>query len=304
MVIFCSLPVALSRALTFRMPLASMSKVTSICGTPRGAGRMPSRMNRPSDLLSAAMVRSPCRTWISTLVWLSAAVEKICDLLVGIVVFRGMIGVITPPSVSIPRVSGVTSSSRTSRTSPLRTPAWIAAPMATTSSGFTPLCGSFPKKRRTVSITRGILVWPPTRMTSSTWAAVMPASFKACSHGPSVFSTRSPTSCSSFARVSVKFRCFGPEASAVMNGRLISRCMSVESSIFARSASSFRRWSAMRSCFRSMPCSRLNSSTSQSMMRWSKSSPPRWVSPAVALTWNVPSPISRIEMSKVPPPRS
>ena len=34
-----SLPVALSLAVTFRMPLASMSKVTSICGTPRGAGR-------------------------------------------------------------------------------------------------------------------------------------------------------------------------------------------------------------------------------------------------------------------------
>ena len=39
MVIFCSLPVALSLAETLRMPLASMSKVTSICGTPRGRGR-------------------------------------------------------------------------------------------------------------------------------------------------------------------------------------------------------------------------------------------------------------------------
>ena len=43
MVTFCSLPVALSLALTLRMPLASMSKVTSICGTPRGAGGMPGR---------------------------------------------------------------------------------------------------------------------------------------------------------------------------------------------------------------------------------------------------------------------
>jgi len=34
MVIFCSLPVALSRALTLRMPLASMSKVTSTWGVP------------------------------------------------------------------------------------------------------------------------------------------------------------------------------------------------------------------------------------------------------------------------------
>ena len=52
MTIFCSLPVALSFADTFRMPLASMSKVTSICGMPRGAGGMPSRLNWPSDLLS------------------------------------------------------------------------------------------------------------------------------------------------------------------------------------------------------------------------------------------------------------
>src|SRR5574337_638114 len=44
------------------------------------------------------------------------------------------------------------------------------------------------------------------------------------------------------------------------------------------------------------------------MMRWSKSSPPRKVSPLVASTSNWCSPsmsaISMIEMSKVPPPRS
>ena len=38
-VIACSLPVPRSLALTFTMPLASMLNVTSICGTPRGAGR-------------------------------------------------------------------------------------------------------------------------------------------------------------------------------------------------------------------------------------------------------------------------
>src|SRR3990170_3428306 len=36
-VIFCSLPVALSFAVTCRMPFASISKVTSTCGIPRGA---------------------------------------------------------------------------------------------------------------------------------------------------------------------------------------------------------------------------------------------------------------------------
>ena len=38
MVICCSLPVPRSFAETFTMPLASISKVTSICGTPRRAG--------------------------------------------------------------------------------------------------------------------------------------------------------------------------------------------------------------------------------------------------------------------------
>src|SRR2546428_4977057 len=40
------------------------------------------------------------------------------------------------------------------------------------------------------------------------------------------------------------------------------------------------------------------------MMRWSKSSPPRKVSPLVDLTSNTPSPTVRIEISNVPPPRS
>ncbi len=139
MVIFWLRPVALSAAVTLMMPLASISKVTSTCGTPRGAGGMPSRMNLPSDLLSAAMGRSPCSTLISTWVWLSPAVEKIWLLRVGTVVLRSIKGVATPPKVSMDRVSGVTSSSRMSLTSPPSTPAWMAAPMATTSSGLTPL---------------------------------------------------------------------------------------------------------------------------------------------------------------------
>ena len=99
-------------------------------------------------------------------------------------------------------------------------------------------------------------------------------------------------------------RCLGPLASAVMKGRLISVDMVEESSTFAFSAASFSRCSAIRSCRRSMPCSRLNSSASQSITRWSKSSPPRWVSPLVDFTSKTPSPSCRMEMSKVPPPRS
>ena len=40
-----SLPVPLSRALTLTIPLASISKVTSTCGTPRGAGGIPPSYN-------------------------------------------------------------------------------------------------------------------------------------------------------------------------------------------------------------------------------------------------------------------
>ena len=124
-----------------------MSNVTSTCGMPRGAGGIPSRMNRPRVLLSVAKSRSPWRTWISTWLWLSEAVENTCDFEVGIVVLRSMSRVMTPPSVSMPSDSGVTSRSRTSFTSPPSTPAWIAAPIATTSSGLTPLWGSFPNSR-------------------------------------------------------------------------------------------------------------------------------------------------------------
>jgi hypothetical protein len=54
-----SLPVPRSLAETFRMPFWSMSNLTSICGMPRGAGGMPSRLNSPSSRLSHAIFRSP-----------------------------------------------------------------------------------------------------------------------------------------------------------------------------------------------------------------------------------------------------
>ena len=47
----CDLPVPLSTADTLTMPLASMSKLTSICGTPCGAGGSPVSSNMPSFLL-------------------------------------------------------------------------------------------------------------------------------------------------------------------------------------------------------------------------------------------------------------
>ena len=89
--------------------------------------------------------------------------------LVGMVVLRSISRVKTPPRVSMPSDSGVTSSRSTSLTSPFSTPPWIAAPMATTSSGLTPLCGSLPNSCLTASCTLGMRVMPPTRITSSIW---------------------------------------------------------------------------------------------------------------------------------------
>lgn len=62
-VILFSFPVLLSTADTLRMPFASMSKVTSIWGTPLGAGGIPVSSNFPRMLLSLVMALSPSYTW-------------------------------------------------------------------------------------------------------------------------------------------------------------------------------------------------------------------------------------------------
>ena len=46
-------PVLFSDAETLRMAVASMSKTTSVCGTPRGAGGMPRRPNLPRKFVAA-----------------------------------------------------------------------------------------------------------------------------------------------------------------------------------------------------------------------------------------------------------
>ena len=123
---------------------------------------------------------------------------------------------ISLPRVSMPRLSGVTSSSRTSFTSPLSTPPWIAAPTATASSGFTSLRASLPKISLTFSCTLGMRVMPPTRMTSSMSESFTPASLMAMRHGSTVLLTRSSTRLSNLARVIFMARCFGPLWSMVM----------------------------------------------------------------------------------------
>ena len=211
----------------------------------------------------------------------------------------------TEPLVSIPRLSGVTSSRRTSFTSPFSTPAWTAAPMATTSSGLTPLWGSLPVRLWTRSWTAGIRVEPPTSTTWSMSEVLSPASLMAASNGPLQLLDQVGRKLVELrARVSFRSRCLGPSEVAVMNGRLIWVSWTEESSILAFSAASLRRCMAILSLERSTPSVSLNVLTSQSMTLSSQSSPPRWVLPEVDLTSKTPSPISRTDTSKVPPPRS
>ena len=210
----------------------------------------------------------------------------------------------TPPWVSIPIDSGVTSSSTMSVTWPVRMPAWTAAPMATISSGLTPLCGSWPNIVRTFSWTIGIRVMPPTRRMRWISDGSRRASLIACSVGPIMRSSRSRVMSSSCARVKVNSRCAGPSGVDEIKGRLILAVISVESSILAFSAASFSRCIAIRSFVRSMPVSFLNSVVIQSIIRMSQSSPPRCVSPEVARTSKTPLSSSKIETSNVPPPKS
>ena len=115
----------------------------------------------------------------------------------------------------------------------------MAAPVATTSSGLTLLFGSLPKKFLTISITFGILVIPPTKITSSISLAETPASFNAVSHGARVLLIKSSTNASNFALVNFKVICLGPVLSAVIKGKLTSVCSAEDNSIFAFSAASF-----------------------------------------------------------------
>ena len=105
----------------------------------------------------------------------------------------------------------------------------------------------------------GILVEPPTRITSWMSEVDRPASLSAFMHGSTVLSTRSATNSSNLARVSVKFRCLGPDESAVTKGRLISVCLELDNSFFAASAASLNLCSAIGSLVKSIPSLDLNS---------------------------------------------
>ena len=97
-VIDCSLPVPRSLADTFTIPFASISKVTSIWGTPAGALFIPESLKFPISLLSLVNLRSPWNAFTSTDDWKLAAVVNIWLCLVGIVVFLSISLLAIPPT--------------------------------------------------------------------------------------------------------------------------------------------------------------------------------------------------------------
>ena len=116
---------------------------------------------------------------MSTDDWKLEAVVKIWLLRMGSVVLRSMTRVQTPPSVSMPSESGVTSSRSKPCTDPDRTPPCKHAPMATHSSGLMPLNGREPVMDWTRSCTAGMRLEPPTISTLLIWAMETPESLMA-----------------------------------------------------------------------------------------------------------------------------
>ena len=153
------------------------------------------------------------------------------------VVFFWIIFVITPPSVSIPSESGVTSSS-TSFLSPASTEFDRRAV-----DGFRVdvLARLLPNRSLTTS-TFGMRVWPPTGFVLDV-GHLHPGVLQRGLHGPTVRWISSRPGFELGAR-QLDVQVLRPDASAVMYGRLIS--VDDDSSIFAFSAASFRRCSAAR----------------------------------------------------------
>ena len=201
------------------MPLASISNFTDSEGIPRGAGGNRWGRNGRSVLLSTAMGRSPCKTWISTAGWLSAAVENTWPFDVGMVVFLSRsVPVLTLAQSLDPQREGVTSKAKRSFTSPPRTPPWIGSAQATRiHQGWRRLYGpSFPKRFFLASALAGIREELPTRIILSMSEAESPASCIACLVGPMVFSHQVLGEFIKFGPGQSNIHMFRPSAEAVI----------------------------------------------------------------------------------------
>ena len=207
----CSLPVALSLAPTERMPLASMSKVTSICG--HAARRRRDAVE--DEAAELAVVRRH----------LALALEH-ADLDLRLAVGRRREDLAAPgrdrgvaldqlrhhaaegldaererrhvEQQHVLHVAGEHAAldRRADRHDLVRVHALVAAPCRRTPSPSAAPAGCASSRRPA----------PPRRSAR----AASPASARALRQGSRLRSTRSSTSCSNFARVSFRFMCFGP----------------------------------------------------------------------------------------------
>jgi len=160
------------------MPFASMSKVTSTWGTPRGREESPPvRTVRGSGCRPPSTVHPGGQDAHAG--WLSAAVENTWLFLVGIVVFFSISLVMTPPSVSIPRERGLRQAGARSFTSRSgRRPGWPRRWRPPHRGS--PLCGFLPENLLHLLLDPGHPGHPATRITSSmslvlsfaSWSAV------------------------------------------------------------------------------------------------------------------------------------
>src|SRR5450830_1263865 len=203
----------------------------------------------------------------------------------------------SPPMVSMPSDKGITSSS--SQSSPAaRLPAsrlaWMAAPRATTLSGSILACGMVLKYSDTARRTWGMRVAPPTITTPSMSSTDTLASRMALRIAVMVLPTRCFVISANCSAVTFRWK-ISPES------RMASIVVAslVDSSSFACRAFTIKVAVSSSDRGASLACSVI-----QQNRRWSKSSPPRAESPPVDSTSNTHFDNFRIEMSKVPPPRS